>query len=75
MMSGERDQGFRQPMPAEKWGVDAVYQKRAPSRESQWRGFLAAQLENIRCSENSVDRKSTRLNSSHIDRSRMPSSA
>ena len=38
-------------------------------------GFIYAKRSNSSTSEYFLDRKSTRLNSSHITRSRMPSSA
>ena len=43
--------------------------------ESIKNSFLAIEAYDDTLSENSLDRKSTRLNSSHSDRSRMPSSA
>ena len=42
---------------------------------SQWRNFLSIIEKAKFACENAGDRKSTRLNSSHIEESRMPSSA
>ena len=48
-----------------------------PGQGSQKKGFLSPwlEIEGVREHLERLDRKSTRLNSSHIQKSRMPSSA
>ena len=53
----------------------SVTQARMIEREMQWLGYRATTERMSAEAAKKQDRKSTRLNSSHITRSRMPSSA
>ena len=66
---------------AEEWEAEDILDYRLQNNRHEflvhWKGYERADdswepIENL---EHSLDRKSTRLNSSHLARSRMPSSA
>ena len=56
-------------LAADGRGVEIIDQTRLPH------DFVVARLDSLEHAETAIDRKSTRLNSSHTDISRMPSSA
>ena len=58
------------------WSEDAKDNAIALAKKPNWDALWAKYPHTlINASENFVDRKSTRLNSSHVSQSRMPSSA
>ena len=79
--SAEPNTSFIRPFPSVSWGLGWVSWSGAaayptPSQHCPWKGSSRVdEPPSPTCPPSLSDRKSTRLNSSHIQKSRMPSSA